>query len=479
MEKMKRVVPIFLAALILLGSLAGMLTMIVWGEEPDTTQPDDSQTGDEGYGTLNAGIVGYTVSDNSIQKGDTFTLTVTIIDPNIEVLSDDLDAIAAQISQAYAVLAGDSFVMSSRNVTIQPQQPISNRFTYQLTFEKLKYTGEGKSVQFRVGMNYASKPITEQTLSLTLTEAVPYEEPVEQPSEDPVKMDSATPYVIVKQYNYGGSQIAAGQTFPLTLSFYNTSEEIKIENLVMTLATSEAFTLTSSSNTSYIEELAPRKLISQSFQVQALPTAPATPQTITVTFRYQYIDNGVRKDGETSEEISIPIYQVDRFHVDPPQELPVLYVGSEDYLTITYVNQGKSTIYNIAATIEGENLVTPGQKQYLENVDAGGNGSVEFALSPLQAGEVTGEVVITYEDANANQKEVRVPYSTVAEDYTGGDIGVIDPMPMPEPEEPVEEGMPLWLILTLIGAGLAVVVVVVVVIKKKRANGSLIDDEDI
>ena len=84
-----------------------------------------------------------------------------------------------------------------------------------------------------------------------------------------------------------------------------------------------------------------------------------------------------RSDNSTQETISIPVVQIDRFQVtgvDAPAEA---YLGEENYLTVNFVNKGRSDVYNLSAEISGD-IQNPGQQQNLGNLTSGSTGSAEF-----------------------------------------------------------------------------------------------------
>ena len=58
--------------------------------------------------------------------------------------------------------------------------------------------------------------------------------------------NAATPNIIVSNYSYGGSPIAAGDTFSLSVTFKNTSAKLPVDNIVMALETGENLSITSS-----------------------------------------------------------------------------------------------------------------------------------------------------------------------------------------------------------------------------------------
>ena len=157
------------------------------------------------------------------------------------------------------------------------------------------------------------------------------------------------------------------------------------------------------------------------------------------------------------------------------------------YISTSLVNKGKSGVYNVTASVEGEgfNIDTP--SYYIGNINSGSEEYYDAQITPNTEGEIKGEIVITYEDANGTEKEQRAPFSFTAAQFNYDEmygmefdtpIGEFDGM---EGEMPPEGGG-INIIAILIGGAVVisiVVIVVVVVIKKKRKKESEVDDEDI
>lgn len=157
-------------------------------------------------------------------------------------------------------------------------------------------------------------------------------------------MDGPVPNVILQRYTYGesGQQVAAGSEFSLQLDFLNTSEKKKLENVVMTLEPGEGLSLCDSSNTFYYASLGKQESKTETVRLVALPSAKPGSAEVTVTFKYEYVDNHKRNQVTLPQKLSIPLYQPDRFEVtmaNPPQDATV---GQETTLTLQYYNKGRS-----------------------------------------------------------------------------------------------------------------------------------------
>lgn len=294
---------------------------------------------------------------------------------------------------------------------------------------------------------------------------------------------AAQPYVIISSYSYGKGDLVAGETRNITMTFRNTSKTMAVENMMVTMTLPDAMMLTSSSNSFYIESLAAEGTITKTVNVTVKPTAAAQSHSMTVDFTYDYLDNGVRRNAKTTESISMPVLQVDRFTVtgiDLPQQI---FIGEENNLSVNFVNKSRTDIYNLSAKLNCEGLSNNGEEQYLGNLASGTTSSADFYITGNEKGELVGEVIITYEDTNMNQRTVSVPFTTQVTSYEdvwgpqgpAGPQNPDDPGMDPGMEEPA--GFPwFWVI-----GGVVVVAAGVFVYLKLRKNKkeSVEEDEDI
>ena len=308
---------------------------------------------------------------------------------------------------------------------------------------------------------------------------VPEKENDKKPDEETT---AAQPYVIISSYSYGKGDLVAGETRNITMTFRNTSKTMAVENMMVTMTLPDAMMLTSSSNSFYIESLAAEGTITKTVNVTVKPTAAAQSHSMTVDFTYDYLDNGVRRNAKTTETISMPVLQVDRFTVtgiDLPQQI---FIGEENNLSVNFVNKSRTDIYNLSAKLNCEGLSNNGEEQYLGNLTSGTTSSADFYITGNEKGELVGEVIITYEDTNMNQRTVSVPFTTQVtsyEDVWGPSNPSVDPGMDPGTDPGMEEpaGFPwFWVI-----GGVVVVAAGVFVYLKLRKNKkeSVDEDEDI
>ena len=159
-------------------------------------------------------------------------------------------------------------------------------------------------------------------------------------------------------------------------------------------------------------------------------------------------------------------------------------VGDTASVTLSYVNKGKRELGNLEARLTGTNIGSESY-QYLGNLNAGSEGSVDFDITPDAAGTISGVITLTYEDANGKIQTVSKDFTATAEEYSDPWGGMDPGMEEPMPEEPQQTGLPVWGWVLIVLGGAAVVVVIVVVVRKRKKAKALANleaednDEDI
>ena len=288
---------------------------------------------------------------------------------------------------------------------------------------------------------------------------------VTEDKKDEETIASPTPIVILSKYNYGGSSVAAGSSTNLSFSFTNTSKKLKIENVMLTVTGGTDLMLNGSTNTFYFDSVAAGGSKSATVPMKAAQLISASAQEVQIAVTYEYVDQNARKSGSASLSLSVPLYQPDRFELSEPKTAYTGYVGEETSLTIDYVNKGKSAINNVEATISGD-IDTPTAYQRVGTIDGGKNGTIAFAVTPLNEGENQVKIVITYEDSNGNTKERVFEASVEAMAYEPTDPGMDDPgMIDPEPANTFP-----WKYVVIAVVAALIVLLVVLRIRKKKAK---------
>lgn len=287
---------------------------------------------------------------------------------------------------------------------------------------------------------------------------------VSEAQQDTGGVASPTPIVILSQYSYGGSSVAAGSSTNLSFTFKNTSKTIAIENVMVTVSGGTELMISGSTNTFYFDTVAAGAGQSVTVPLKAAQLVNSSAQEMQIGVTYEYVDQNQRHSGSASLTLSVPLYQPDRFELGEPTLAYVGYAGEETSLTIDYVNKGKSAVTNVEAYISGD-VGTYSASQRVGTIEGGKSGSIAFAVTPYNEGENAVTIQIVYEDANGNSKE-RVFETTVeAMAYPVYEPGDDD---MNYYEEPVDEGGSFPWRYVIAAAAVALIVVLIVVKQKKK-----------
>ena len=328
---------------------------------------------------------------------------------------------------------------------------------YTITFSDVTYRGRNNYLILELnymGLDYIDYPLDRYDLYEPAPDDnnnnnnYPDDDDDHNSSSSKPDIPPPTPNIIVSTCDYGGGNVTAAGNFTLSMTLMNTSKRVNVDNVVMKLGVPEAFTLTSSSNTFYIERIAKRSSVERTVNLSVKPNADAISHPIKVSFTYESVINDERKQFSAEQDISIPVSQLDRFSLNPVEMPSEIYVGEDSSIEATFVNKGKSTVYNVTAEITG-NLSQPGQRQFIGNVESGKEESADFLIGALEAGTISGEVVISYEDANMNVNELRSPFTTTAVSFEmpapDPGLDVMNPDDIGEaPPEPWYQKIPVW-----------------------------------
>ena len=214
-----------------------------------------------------------------------------------------------------------------------------------------------------------------------------------------------------------------------------------------------------------------------SFPLQASAGFVGGVANITVNLAGTGANSGSAVTGSTV--ISVPISQPDRFELGQLQINDTIYLGESVSVTLNFVNKGKNPVANLEASISGENLGADMTQQYIGNVNAGTENSVDFDLMPTAAGPLNGTITLTYESEDGSLKTVTKDFSSnVVEMPVYDDPGMMDPgMVDPGMEQ---SGFPVWgIVLIVVAVGVIAAVIVLRVRKKKKAAAlARLEDED-
>lgn len=312
---------------------------------------------------------------------------------------------------------------------------------------------------------------------------------LESVSDDDKKAVS-TPRIIVTGFRTEPENVYAGDTFKLTLTVQNTSNETAVSNIQFDLKAAlegddsknsyEAFLPTSGSATIFVPSIGIGETTELEIEMTARNDLTQKPYVITVDAQYEDKDNNPFK---ASTNVSIPVKQQSRISTGDAEVMPsAIAVGEASNITFSVYNMGKTTLYNVQVSFDDPSV--SGGNAFLGKIEPGGTGNVDitvFGNAPSETGMVNA--IVSYEDemgaVSSIEKELEL---YVYEPNYDEDYYAYDDMGIDE-DSSKKSKKPLWKrMLPFAAAGIAVVIVVAVVIKKKkdekRRRLELEDDED-
>lgn len=216
------------------------------------------------------------------------------------------------------------------------------------------------------------------------------------------------PKLIVEKYALSTEKLYAGEPFDLTLSLRNTSADEAIRNIQLRMVdeTGTVLPAENGSNTLYIKEMEKEGASTVKVTLQAAPDAEAKAYAMALSFSYDGVSS--KQAYTTEESITLPIQQRIRIKCDEPLVYDEPWVGQTAAVGVSLYNMGKSSIYNCMVTVEGEGLSMP-ETYFGGNIASGGTMRAEFDVQTDVAGDIAGEVVISYEDVYGEQMQERLP----------------------------------------------------------------------
>ena len=143
-------------------------------------------------------------------------------------------------------------------------------------------------------------------------------------------------------------------------------------------------------------------------------------------------------------------------------------------------NTGKTTLYNVKVNYEGETI--DAGITYLGNLAPGATGNVDSMITGIapDTGEGSVKAVITYEDEAGNETRFEKDITLYVYEVNYDDNMMMEEYPPEYIEmEPEKKGLPLWAMIGIPVALIAVVAVIATVIVKKRNAKKHKEDMDL
>ena len=243
------------------------------------------------------------------------------------------------------------------------------------------------------------------------------------------------PRMIVSAYTPTPQIPRAGQNFELEISFLNTSMTRAINNIRITLNSSDAvgptgqivsgavFTPVGGSNTLFIGELDPGEDITKNITMFTVPDASPRVYTLDVVFDFQDENYAVHT---MTERLSIPVAQLSRIEMHPPQPFIPEFMDMFSFIEFEFsvINTGRVNLRNTWVRVEGP-FDTSESDIFMATLAAQRTHWYTGRVRPLEAGLLEGAIIIYGEDDVGAVTELRHEFTVYVSDGGGfgGDFG--------------------------------------------------------
>ena len=273
--------------------------------------------------------------------------------------------------------------------------------------------------------------------------------------------DVATPILMVSGYSYGGASVKAGSKFPMGFTITNTSK-VDLRNIKLVINAGNSFIPVGSSNSLYIERIEAGKSYNCGLTMNCQKDTPQGMTAVSVAMTYE---DGNQHTYSATDTVSVPVVQETRLVVDEIKDPGWFTMMDSCYVSVNYRNMGSNQINNLVISAEGDFTIEGDSSYYVGNMASGRSDYYSFTFYPNQAGECTGTVTFTYEDADGVEQSIVKEFTfNIGEGYMPEDPG--------NWEDPIieEPGMPNWAKIAIAIGAVAAIVIICVVAKKKKAK---------
>ncbi|MBQ1862256.1 MAG: hypothetical protein II149_01955 [Clostridia bacterium] len=435
----------------------------------------------------------YKMNPTKAKPGDKITLKINLL--NLGVLNAENVKISIGGYEAeYITLREITPQKTIDRIECQKTEAVEYSMTLSSVFP------QGQNVPITVSLSYGDltgKNYVDTAIINIISPLPEQKDPEKEPEHTYEPPVYKTPKVIIDSFETDTDLITAGTEFGLTFTLKNTSEDLDVENLRITLmdnsTSSPVFTPVNSGYSFFMDKVEKLGTHTLSIPLFAKVSAESGIYSLNFQIEYEYYVQDTEKTGHydhnnLTETISLKVVQpinieVSNFYCDQSA-----FTNGQTYISFNYTNKSRSNLYFMNIDIEGNAELVDG-KMELGSIPSGYSDSVDctLILGP-EAGLQDYAIVFNFKDSLNQETTIRYPFTmdiyerTFEEpDYSEGEI--FDPGEM----EPVEENSGNifeqypWLLYVIIGGGVVIaaviIVIIVVAVRKKKAKAA--EDEDI
>lgn len=316
-------------------------------------------------------------------------------------------------------------------------------------------------------------------------EGNPEEDKKETEPTTTIQQNTSVPRLIITGYEVDKEEIKAGDTFKLTIHIMNASNRTSVSNVKFSLSSQEdkdnvnCFVPVSGSSTLFVNRIGKGQTIDLEIDMTAKSSLEAKSYPLTISSEYE--DEDVKAYTGT-ESISIPVTQELRVSLGDVEVMPAsIEVGAQSNIMFGVNNMGKSKIYNVSISFEGDSIT--GGEAFKGNLDSGATANVDVMVTGVAqtADEGIIKAIVSYENEKGKIFTLEKEFNLfVSEPMTDG-ISEWEPGMIDDPNMiGINDGdkNKKWLIIGGIGAGVLVLIIAVIVIKKRKKRKQELEGMD-
>ncbi len=212
--------------------------------------------------------------------------------------------------------------------------------------------------------------------------------------------EAASARVMISDYDISGDVLPGGE-FKITITLKNTATKT-VKNLKLTVYTeSGEFYPTEGAGTAYISQIASDEEVEFTFSMAASESLDEKSYKLSLKTEY---DDYYGSEYTVEEAVFIPVIHERRLSLTDIYYEDGIELGETVEITAMVNNTGKGTLYNVQASITGDNVYD--QSSYVGNIESGDSGTVDILAKSKKIysdkDNDTNTITISYEDTDGN-----------------------------------------------------------------------------
>ncbi len=273
-------------------------------------------------------------------------------------------------------------------------------------------------------------------LHVSIADGIDPHAPEPEPVPEAPPPPPSQPKLMVTAYQLEKGALAAGEKGQLSITVRNTSGSQAVKNIKLSFSEDSGEIWPESTGAIYCAQIGAGSSYTWKFSVNALTTAQSRPHPAVIAMEYE---DSAGQPCSASDRIILQVRQPVRLEYEEPALPPRVTQGDTVPFTMTLMNLGKSTIFNALLKYEipglssgGATLVgtiPPGESQA---------GTANFRVESDVLGDVTGTLILSYEDDYGERYEKKITLATTIAEK-------METPPPPASDKKGDSSFPRWI----------------------------------